>query len=96
MPQHCLYFLPEPHVHEIPVFIVFIVFMELLVFQDFVAQVTKIFTVFIVLSVLCLFCNLETKWKHCVHSLTIFPITSFTATLYTIILLIARNQRLHL
>ena len=92
-PQHCLYFLPNPHVQEIQVFIVFMLFTELLIFQGFVAQVIKILMTFIVLSLLCLFCNLQTKWKHCVHSLTIYSITQFTAPLYIIVLIIAR--RLH-
>ena len=40
--------------------------------------------------VLCLFCNLKTKWKHCVHPLTISPTTQFTASLYIIVLVIAK------
>ena len=66
LPQQFLYFLPEPHELNIPIFMLFIVFIVLFVFIVFRYQVSSVFIVFIVLSVLIVFiyCGLFVNIDH--------------------------------
>ena len=66
LPQHCLYFFPEPHELNIPIFMLFIVFIVLFVFIVFRYQVSSVFIVFMLLSVLFVFlyCGLFVDIDH--------------------------------
>lgn len=52
LPQHCLYFLPDPHELCTPILSVLVVFIILPVFQAFPDQVTSILFVLSVLFIL--------------------------------------------
>ena len=67
LPQHCLYFLPEPHVVETPIFIILIIFIILLIFQGFIVLVTYyIYSIFVIINISLL----QTNRKQCLHSFT--------------------------
>lgn len=72
LPQHCLYFLPLPHVVETPIFII------LLIFQGFIVLVTyyiyNIYSTFVIINISLL----QTNRKQCLHSFTTVIILSIS------------------
>ena len=74
-PQHCLYFFPEPHVVETPIFIILIIFIILLIFQGFIVLVTYyIYSIFVIINISLL----QTNRKQCLHSFTTVIILSIS------------------
>lgn len=78
LPQHCLYFLPLPHVVETPIFIILIIFIILLIFQGFIVLVTyyiyNIYSIFVIINISLL----QTNRKQCLHSFTTVIILSIS------------------
>ena len=78
LPQHYLYFLPEPHVVETPIFIILIIFIILLIFQGFIVLVTyyiyNIYSIFVIINISLL----QTNRKQCLHSFTTVIILSIS------------------
>lgn len=70
LPQHCLYFFPEPQVVRTPIFIILIIFIILLIFQGFTVLVTyyiyNIYSIFVIINIPLL----QTNCKQCLHSFT--------------------------
>lgn len=69
-PQHCLYFLPLPHVVRTPIFIILIIFIILLIFQGFTVLVIyyiyNIYSIFVIINIPLM----QTNRKQCLHSFT--------------------------
>lgn len=78
LPQHCLYFLPLPHVVETHIFIILIIFIILLIFQGFIVLVTyyiyNIYSIFVIINISLL----QTNRKQCLHSFTTVIILSIS------------------
>ena len=78
LPQHCLYFLPLPHVVRTPIFIILIIFIILLIFQGFIVLVTyyiyNIYSTFVIINISLL----QTNRKQCLHSFTTVIILSIS------------------
>ncbi len=70
LPQHCLYFFPEPHVVRTPIFIILIIFIILLIFQGFTVLVIyyiyNIYSIFVIINIPLM----QTNRKQCLHSFT--------------------------
>lgn len=70
LPQHCLYFLPLPHVVRTPIFIILIIFIILLIFQGFTVLVIyyiyNIYSIFVIINIPLM----QTNRKQCLHSFT--------------------------
>ena len=77
-PQQFLYFFPEPHVVETPIFIILIIFIILLIFQGFIVLVTyyiyNIYSTFVIINISLL----QTNCKQCLHSFTTVIILSIS------------------
>ena len=76
-PQHCLYFLPEPHELNIPILSVLSVFIVLSVF--YCILVSGIICIYCIYSIICtiIIYLLWTKCGHCHHSFTSISISYF-------------------
>ena len=77
-PQHCLYFLPLPHVVRTPIFIILIIFIILLIFQGFsvlvIYYIYNIYSIFVIINISLL----QTNRKQCLHSFTTVIILSIS------------------
>ena len=77
-PQQCLYFLPDPHVVETPIFIILIIFIILLIFQGFsvlvIYYIYNIYSIFVIINISLL----QTNRKQCLHSFTTVIILSIS------------------
>ena len=77
LPQHCLYFLPEPHVHPFLVFIVLYDIYSIMRFtNDYKVWQCLVYMVHIVLLLLCVFHLLQTICKQCLHPFSKNPFSS--------------------
>ena len=78
LPQHCLYFLPLPHVVGTPIFIILIIFIILLIFQGFsvlvIYHIYNIYSIFVIINISLL----QTNRKQCLHSFTTVIILSIS------------------
>ena len=78
LPQQFLYFLPEPHVVETPIFIILIIFIILLIFQGFsvlvIYYIYNIYSIFVIINISLL----QTNRKQCLHSFTTVIILSIS------------------
>ena len=78
LPQHCLYFLPLPHVVRTSIFIILIIFTILLIFQGFsvlvIYYIYNIYSIFVIINISLL----QTNRKQCLHSFTTVIILSIS------------------